>query len=406
MLPMVVFLAVVLGLALRGTTSEDRVRFGRVMLAALRFIRDAVTKPPAGGELFHEALKARSRWALVTPTLAGTSVSVFAFMLLGSGELADARTLIDWGGSIGPRTTNGEWWRLATAMFVHVSVLHLFGYVAGLVQVGLLVERLVGPFAFTAVYAASGLLAGLWTMSAHPVSVSVGAAGAVFGVYGLLLASIVWGLIQRSTVTIPLVVLKGLWPGAAIFTVYHVVTEGLVSESMQAGLVVGLASGVVLLAGRAGAHKPAARRVCAALGASLAIVVLVATPLRGLADVTGEVASVTQIEKRTATAYDRKIERFRAGRVTADELAQFADAIASELQSASLRLTALDKVPPEHQAMFANTSEYLRRRQDSWRLRSEGLRAGRMRTLQQADVAENAALSALRKAEAASGQTP
>ena len=405
MLPMVVFLSVVLGLALRGMTPEDRVRFGRAMLAGLRFMRDAVTKPPSGGEPFHEALTAQTRWALVSPMLAGTSVSVFVFMLLGSGELADPQTLIDWGGSIGPRTTNGEWWRLATAMFVHLSVLHLFAYAAGLVQIGLLVERLVGPFAFAAVYAASGLLAGLWMLSAHPVSVSVGAAGAVFGIYGLLLASLAWGLIQRSPLTIPLVVLKGLWPGAAIFTVYHMVTEGLVSESMQAGLAVGFASGVVLLAGRAGSHKPAARRVCAALATSLVIVVLVATPLRGVADVTGEVALVTEVEKRTASAYDQRVERFKAGRVTAQELAQLADAIASELQSNSVRLTALDKVADEHQAMLANTSEYLKLRHDSWRLRSEGLRAGSLRTLQQADVAENAALSALRKAETARGET-
>jgi hypothetical protein len=40
-------------------------------------------------------------------------------------------------------------------------------------------------------------------------------------------------------------------------------------------------------------------------------------------------------------------------------------------------------------------SQYLKLRQDSWRLRAQGLRAGEARTLQEADVAEHSALVAL-----------
>jgi len=57
---MLVFLAVVLGLALRGMSAEERVRFGRAILGGLLFVKDAITKPPAGGEPFYEALKART----------------------------------------------------------------------------------------------------------------------------------------------------------------------------------------------------------------------------------------------------------------------------------------------------------------------------------------------------------
>jgi hypothetical protein len=45
--------------------------------------------------------------------------------------------------------------------------------------------------------------------------------------------------------------------------------------------------------------------------------------------------------------------------------------------------------------MVQKASEYLRLRQDSWRLRAEGLRAGRARTLQEADLTERSALAAL-----------
>ena len=400
---MLFFVAVVLGLLLRGMTPEDRARLLRVVLAAVRFARDAVTKAPEGCEAFHEALRARTRWTLVTPALVVTQIVIFIVMLVGGAGFADPHTLVDWGGSIGPKTTNGEWWRLVTATFVHWGLLHVFVEVAALLQAGLLMERLVGPLAFAVVYTAAGLLAGVWGLSAHPVSVSAGAAGAVFGVYGLLLASLVSGWVQRSPLTIPLPALKRLWPGAVMFTLYNMVSEGIVSESMQAGLVVGFVCGMVM-AVRVGVHKPPTRRVCAALAATLAIVVVSAAPLRGLADVTGEVALVTEAEERTSGAYDAAIERFKVGRLTAEALAQIADQIASEMQSLQTRLTSLDHVPMEHEPMLAAATEYVRLREESWHLRAKGLRAGHMRTLQQAEGTEIAALAALRRTATGSRQ--
>jgi len=48
MFPMLVFVAVVLGLALRGMSPEERVLYGRKILAALLFIKNSITKPPSG----------------------------------------------------------------------------------------------------------------------------------------------------------------------------------------------------------------------------------------------------------------------------------------------------------------------------------------------------------------------
>ena len=102
------------------------------------FIKNAIAKPPSGSESFYAALKARTRWTLVTPAIIATYVVVF--VLLGLGQRrpwrpADTRY---WGGNTGVRTTNGEWWRLVTAMFVHAGPVHLIAEIAGLVQVGLL----------------------------------------------------------------------------------------------------------------------------------------------------------------------------------------------------------------------------------------------------------------------------
>ena len=119
-------------------------------------------------------------------------------MLFGAGALSDQATLLGWGASFGPRTTNGEWWRLLTATFVHSGMIALLVNVAGLAQAGLVTERLAGPVAFVTVYVSAGLAASLVTLSSHPMSVSFGASGAVFGVYGLLLATSMWSRFNRS----------------------------------------------------------------------------------------------------------------------------------------------------------------------------------------------------------------
>jgi membrane associated rhomboid family serine protease len=316
-----------------------------------------------------------------------------------SGSVSDPRTLVEWGSSIGPRTTNGEWWRLLASMFVHVGAVHLIAETAGLVQAGLVAERLVGRLAFAVVYVAAGVLAGVWNLTVHPVSIHAGAAGAIYGVYGLLLASIVLGLVQRAALTVPLSVLKGLWPGIALFTLYNTATEGLVSEAMQAGLIVGF-SGGMLVGGRVISDKPPVRRVCAVSAATVAIIVSLAAPLRGLADVAGEVARVQETEERTAQSYDAAVAKFKSGRIAAQELALLAEGIRGELQVVHAQLTSIDRVPAEHWPMIEKASAYLVLRQDSWRLRAEGLRAGHTRTLQEADAAEHAALAALEGATA------
>ena len=89
------------------------------------------------------------------------NVGIFVCMLMGSGSLSDPDTIVRWGGSIGTRTANGEWWRLATAMFVHAGFFQVVANVAGLVQIGLITERFFGRFAFASAFPGAGLLFGV-----------------------------------------------------------------------------------------------------------------------------------------------------------------------------------------------------------------------------------------------------
>ena len=99
---------------------------------------------------FRARLRARTPFPVATPILILINVVVFAMMLFGDGSLGSPSTMISWGANLGERTTNGEWWRLVTSLFVHWGFLHLLANTIGVVLVGLLVEQMVGSVTFVA----------------------------------------------------------------------------------------------------------------------------------------------------------------------------------------------------------------------------------------------------------------
>ena len=129
---------------------------------------------------------------LVTPAIVLISTLVFGGMLFGATSISDPQTLVAWGASLGTRTSNGEWWRLATSTFVHTGMLHLLIDVAVLIQLGVILERLVGRFTFTAVYLSAGAFAGLINLSAYPVAVTSARPAPSSASTVSLLASVVW----------------------------------------------------------------------------------------------------------------------------------------------------------------------------------------------------------------------
>lgn len=157
----------------------------------------------------------RHAWGWVTNLIIAANVLVFIAMgTQGAGwfEAADMKPYILYGANNGAATTDGEWWRLATSMFMHYGLLHLALNMWALFQVGHLVERLLGRALYALMYVGSGVLGGLTTICWHGDKVwSAGASGAVFGVYGALLGYFVrqrggvprgvFGPIMKSTLT-------------------------------------------------------------------------------------------------------------------------------------------------------------------------------------------------------------
>jgi rhomboid protease GluP len=394
------FLVAVTAFTIYVMSPEERARILRVVLAALGaafgYARDAAIEDLQRSDPFRDALRARTRWALLTPALVALHVMIFFRMIFDAGPVSSPDTLVAWGGNFGPRTTNGEWWRLVTALFLHSGLLQLLVNIAGLAQLGLLLERLVGPVTFATVYIGAGILVGLVNLSHYPVVVMGGPSGAIFGLYGLLLASAFWGLIHRSPVTIPLSTFKRLALPAGVFVLYNLATAGLGSAAFI-GFATGIAGGLVLTR-HVRESKPPMRQVAATTAAILVIAAVSAVFLRGMTDARAEIALVVAVEDRIAGAYRKAVDQFRDGRMSANELAGLIDqTIVPELQAVRARLTALDGVPHEQQSLVAAAQEYLRLRDESWRLRSEGLHKSNLPTLTRAEKPERAALEALQK---------
>ena len=177
------------GYALYTMSPEERTRLKERLVETAWRARDEAARRHAEPEPFRDALRERTPWPLVMPVLVAVNVLVFLAMGWGGDE---PEALVSWGASFGPRTTNGEWWRLIASMFVHTGTFQLLVNGAALVQLGLILERLVGHATFAAVYVAAGLLASIVSLSDYPMGISSGASGAICGLYGLLLASSAW----------------------------------------------------------------------------------------------------------------------------------------------------------------------------------------------------------------------
>lgn len=405
----VIALLALSGAAFYFMTAEERVRLAKSAVATLRRAIRTVNDITPADEPFEEFLRARTGRALVTPALAALNVLVFTSMLFGAGALGEQQTLIAWGANYIPLTTNGEWSRLFAATFVHAGVLHLAATLAGLVTVGLVLECVVGRVTFAAIYFAAGLAAAvtsLWTMS--PTSVSFGASGAIFGIYGLLLASLIWTVVGGPLEPGPLPVTraKQIAAGAALFVVYNLFTDHLDTASELAGLGTGFAGGLLAARGVI-AEKPPLSRAALVTAVAIVIAAGAAFPLRGTIDARPEIAGVVAVEQRTAAAYERAVANFRAGRAPAKELVQLIDkTIIPDLQRVRARLTGLRGVPREQAPLVTAAQDYVRLREQSWHDRVEGLLKSRMEALRKADLSERAALAAFERIRPQTPENP
>lgn len=228
-------------------------------------VRPGMVRPRARGFL--------PRPTLATPTLIGTCVAVFLLDALAGHRIA----------TLGMSQSYlvyvlGEWWRVVTAIFLHAGLLHLLFNMYALYVVGSILEEAWGAPKLVAAFLVTGVFASLVSATvpvlAKPAAAlvmspgSVGASGAIFGLFGSLGAALYrrrrspWA--KANLAQIALIVAVNLFIGFAVPGIDNLAHLG------------GLASGLVLGVGfdASASHQSSGPAITSASIVALASVAL------------------------------------------------------------------------------------------------------------------------------------
>lgn len=118
---------------------------------------------------------------IITYTLIAINIIVFLFeLILGINHVAY------YGANIASMIQDGEFYRLITSAFLHASILHLFCNMYCLYILGPQLESFFGKTKFLCIYLFSAVAGNLMSML-FTSGASVGASGAIFGLFGTML---------------------------------------------------------------------------------------------------------------------------------------------------------------------------------------------------------------------------
>jgi membrane associated rhomboid family serine protease len=137
-----------------------------------------------------------TRRPLYTYVFLGFNIFIFLLMALAGGSTNEP-TLMAFGVKHNGQIAAGQWWRFITPIFIHIGMLHLLFNSYALWIVGPQVEKLYGPARFVVLYVLTGVAGVYGSYYYHPLSISAGASGAIFGLFGVLL---VFGIRYRNSI--------------------------------------------------------------------------------------------------------------------------------------------------------------------------------------------------------------
>jgi rhomboid protease GluP len=338
----------------------------------------ATPTPAQSVDDFKRALVTFTPHLIATPTLVLANVLIFVAMIATGVDFLAPTPLkiLEWGANFGPKTMNGQWWRLVTCMFLHFGILHLGFNMWVLWELGRLVERLVGNVGFVLLYFVSGIAGSIASLAWNPVIVAAGASGAVFGVAGALL-----GVLSFHHDTVPAVVLKRLRNSMAFFLIfnfyYGAKASGIDMAAHIGGLTAGFACGLILrqpfsvnmVAGRK--LRNAAVLVTGAVVLPLAAVALPSSP----PDFGGELQRFAEMEKLAIDTNNELARRSQRGEVGN---ASFAEALDRDVLppwiESRKRIERLIDAPGADRALLSRLLNYMKAREEGWQLRVECLR--------------------------------
>jgi len=353
---------------------------------------------------FTALLVATTPRVVVTPTLVFLNVAMFVAVAISAKSLnPTASAMMRWGADYGPLTTHGQWWRPLAAAFLHFSVLHLLTNVIVLWQVGGLTERLYGHLEFALVYLLAALGGSLVSLWAHPLSVSAGASGAVFGLYGALGAFL---LTQRESMPVRLV--TTLANSAALFVGMNLATGLLWNARLDltspaihqstidmaahlGGLVTGFVAGCALARKLTPSRSTHVGRSAVVSVAGIVLAVAAARSVPVLDDLPAALDRISELDSRSRAVYNKSVAQLQKHEISTP---QFADVLEKQLLPPwnEARRSLLTLRLHDAQRGFALTaSAAMGWTAEEWRQAAEGMRSGNVALVERAGRKREAA---------------
>lgn len=160
----------------------------------------------------------------------------------------------------------GDYWRLISYQFLHGSFRHLFFNMYAFVYLGLMLENKIGWKNFLLIYLLSGICAGLTSIAYHEDIYTVGASGAIMGLFGAMMALLLNKFFERNANKALLV--------STVFVLGIMLMNGSISERVDnACHLGGLISGFVITYLLVFDHRWEVKKVYPAIKYAVVIVV-------------------------------------------------------------------------------------------------------------------------------------
>ena len=192
---------------------------------------------------FYDQLNKVTPKVFVYKILLQLNIAAFALIVLQGSDIINpsGEILYAWGANYGPSTVNGQWWRLLSSMFLHGGIIHLAFNMYALKILGPIVEKIFGNVGFLLIYLFTGLCGSLASVYSNAGS-SVGASGAICGIFGALIGFMVF---KRSS--IPKEISSSIFRNAALVILLNAFIGLGVSQIDNSAHLGGLLSGFVVV---------------------------------------------------------------------------------------------------------------------------------------------------------------
>ena len=147
-------------------------------------VRRAQDREAALAEAAALTERLHARGMRVTVVLAALIIAIGVLQLAFSGTVPRS---VEAAALVRADVLRGQWWRLVSSTYLHLSAIHLLANISVLVVLGRIVEAYSSRWRLPLVYAISGVAASLASVALISVT-SAGASGAIMGVAGYLAA--------------------------------------------------------------------------------------------------------------------------------------------------------------------------------------------------------------------------